>query len=260
MKLPGLLILTFAILSIQACSDKESPTRPGPYQHIEEEAARILLEKAINRAGGLEAWRSLKTLRFKKYTALYDSSGATESEGWQVHLYTFHPKWKINISWAEDSLRHEITYDGKIVSKTINGRPDTTADQQSLLNSVLSSTFVMSIPFKLLDQGVQLAYIGTDTLEDGHAVEVIRASYNPDKHDSHSTPDTWWHYFDKNDSRLLAYVVRHSDHFSYVKNLNFTTAGGFLLPAERESYRVDSRRNILYLRAKYRYTDYEVER
>ncbi|MCB9052845.1 MAG: hypothetical protein H6556_25705 [Lewinellaceae bacterium] len=260
MKLPGLLILTFAILSIQACRDKESPTRPGPYQHIEEEAARILLEKAINRAGGLEAWRSLKTLRFKKYTTLYDSTGATESEGWQDHDYTFYPEWRIRISWVEDSLLHEMAYNGKRVSKTIDGRADTTADQQALLNSIMSSTFVMSIPFKLLDESVQLAYIGTDTLENGPIVEAIRASYTLGQYDSHSTPDTWWHYFDKNDSRLLAYVVRHSDHFSYVKNLNFTTAGGFLLPAERESYRVDSRRNILYLRAKYRYTDYEVER
>ena len=52
--------------------------------------------------------------------------------------------------------------------------------------------------------------------------------------------------------------MQHTDHFSYVKNLTFQEVNGFVLPQLRKSYRADSSRNILYLRAEYEYDHFEL--
>ena len=114
----------------------------------------------------------------------------------------------------------------------------------------------MGIPFKLLDKGVVLSYEGIDTLRTGKTVHVVKAAYNPSTHDNHSKPDIWWHYFDENDYRQWGYMVQHADHFSYIENLSFISSNDFFLTETRKSYRVDSLRNILYLRAEYGYSDY----
>lgn len=254
------LTILILISSIQSCQpiEKGPPPASDPYGHIKDNEARALLQKGIERAGGLEAWNNLQTLHFEKYFALYDSTGAVETEARQVHDYRFLPNQQINISWNAGGALHKMVYENGQAGKTIDGQIDASANAPSLLNNVLSATFVISIPFKLLDEGTELRYLGVDTLEDNQVVEVLQANYHPDEHDNLTTPDTWHHYFDRDDFTLVAYKVRHADHYSYVKNLGYTTAGGFLFPTERVSYRVDEDRNILYLRAAYEYSDYEV--
>lgn len=256
-----LLTLLLLTMGVQACQQYEEKTAPpsDPYAHIQDVQARQLLRKAIERAGGLEAWNNLQTLHFEKYYALYDSTGAMEIEARQTHDYRFQPNQQINISWNAGGALHRMVYENEKVTKTVDGQVDASADPQSLLNNVLSATFVISIPFKLLDPGTELRYLGVDTLEDNQIVEVLEASYNPEAHDNLSTPDTWHHYFDQDDFTLVAYRVQHADHYSYVKNLGYTTAGGFLFPTKRSSFRVDDQRNKLYLRAAYEYGGYEVK-
>lgn len=242
----------------QACHSGE--VTPDPFEHISDDRVVSLLQASFASMGALEKWRDIQTLRFNKYFVLYRESGATESEARQLHRYQFHPVPEVEISWKTDNEDHQITYSHHQPLKKVNGQVDTAANSQSLLNNVLSSTFVISIPYKLLDRGVDLTYAGTDTLEDDQAVEVIRASYDPGQHDHHSTPDVWWYFFDAKDQRLMAYMVKHADHYSYVKNLSFVRVDGFLFPEVRKSYRVDKDRNILYLRADYEYSAYRVER
>ena len=256
-----LILIPVIIILFSNCQSSdvsESVSTSDPYQHITDLPARELLQKAILRAGGLENWKKLQKLKFRKYFALYEASGKVENEALQTHNYTFLPENKINIRWMVDDVQHETIYQQGHVEKRIGGQPDTSANPQSLLSSVLSATFVISIPFKLLDPGVELTYAGLDTLEDNQVVEVLKAVYNPDTHEQHSTPDTWWHYFVKEDLKEIAYMVQHADHFSYVKNLRDTTVNGFVFPTKRDSYRVDSLRNISFLRARYAYSDYEV--
>ena len=243
-------------------NEKSAPDHASaadPYQRIPDAQARELLRKAIDRAGGLNRWNSIKTLRFKKYFALYEESGAIENKALQIHEYVFRPEEQINIEWEKDGVGQKMVFENGRVVKTIDGQPDTTIDQRSTINNVLSATFVISIPFKLLDQGVELSYAGPDTLEDGQVVEVIKAVYDPAEHENHSTPDVWHHYFSGDDYRQVGYLVQHADHFSYVRNLSFNTVDSFLFPKERKSYRVDSLRNILYLRAYYDYSDYSIQ-
>lgn len=259
MKLPGSVVLFLLLIGCFACKPDRAPAvAPDPYAHLSDPEARTLLQRAIARAGGLEAWQSMRELHFQKYFALYDAAGNVESENLQSHDYRFQPEEEVRITWMSGGAAHRMTYRDGQAAKEVAGRADTLADPQVLVNNILSATFVISIPFKLLDDGVKLTYLGVDTLEDGQAVEVLRADYDPPGHDTHRTTDTWWHYFTQDDHRLAAYLVRHADHYSYVTNEQDTIVSGFLFPTVRESYRVDSLRNKLYLRARYRYADYEV--
>ena len=251
-----LLFILGIFLSCQSAEEKPVSENSDPYATIQDEKVRSLLKKAITKAGGLENWNKLERMQFQKYFALYREDGSTENEVLQQHNYLLQPKEQINITWRKDNLNHKILFEDGAVKKMINRQADTLANLQSLKNSVLSATFVISIPYKLLDEGVELSYAGLDTLEDNQVVEVLKASYAPEKHNNHSTSDIWWHYFDAKDYKQLGYMVQHVDHYSYVKNLSFHENDGFVFPKSRESYRVDSLRNILYLRAKYLYEDY----
>lgn len=243
-----LLMLAFA-----ACRPNTSstPTPTDPFAHIQDMQAKDLLSKAIARAGGLDKWQSINTLSFQKYFMLYDSSGQKEYEVLQTVDYTFQPAEQVEINWNDSGTSHKMVYQNEQVVKTVNSQVDTSANQQSLLNSVQSATFVISIPFKLLDKSATVSYAGVDTLENNQVVEVLKVTYTPES-------DTWWHYFAQGDYAQIGYMVQHADHFSYVKNLRFSIVEGIIFPQERESYRVDSEGNLLYLRAKYLYRDYKV--
>lgn len=238
-----------------ACDSPEALV--DPYRHIADPEARSLLAKAMETAGGLDRWRSKESLLFRKDFTLYDETGAVERSVVETHDYRYRPEEVVRISWQKDSAVHEITYRAGRAVKTIDGRPDAGASPESLRNTVLSATYVVSIPFKLLDEGVELTSLGQDTLEDGQVVQVIRGIFNPEEHDNHSTPDIWWYYFAAEDHRLAAYMVKHADHYSYVKNEDYMMLDGFLFPRVRKSYRVDAERKVLYLRAAYVYEGME---
>lgn len=243
-------LLMFAFEACQPNSGSDSVST-DPFAHIQDAQAKDLLAKAITRAGGLEKWASIDTLSFQKLFALYDSTGATESQVLQTLEYQFQPEEQAEINWRTSGVAHKMVYQKGQVVKTVNGQVDTTTDQQSLLNSIQTATFVVNIPFKLLDEGAVVSYDGVDTLENNQAVEVLKVSYGADS-------DTWWHYFAQNDYTQVGYMIQHVDHYSYVKNLRYSTVEGIVFPQERESYRVDESRNKLYLRAKYQYQDYKV--
>ncbi len=251
------------ILSMHSCQLKESPNKetaqPSPFAHISDQKAKDLLEKAIASAGGLERWKRVKDVHFEKEFALYTESGEIENGAVQSHHYRFQPRSVVDISWQKDDEQHVLSYRENKVQKTINTKVDTTVNPQSLLNNILSATFVVSIPFNLLDPGVELSYVGPKTLPDGKTVEVLKAVYNPAKNENHSTRDIWWHYFDAESFLENSYMVQHADHFSMVQNVSMAEAGGIHFPKERKSYRVDESGNILYLRATYDYRKYEVQ-
>lgn len=250
------LIFSLSLL-IFSCQQKE--TTIDPFQHIEGKQLKATLQKAMEAAGGLDNWKKIKSLKFKKEFRLLKESGAIEKAALQTHDYSFLPKQNIEISWQDSSKqKHKITYKNASAKKRIDGNLDQSAKQQSLINTVLSSTFIISIPFNLLDKGVDLTYEGTEIFEQ-KKVHVIKAIYNPTNNPQHTTPDIWWHYFDAQTYRQLGYMVFHVDHFSLVKNLSDTKVGPFTFIQKRNSYRADSLKNILYLRADYEYSDYVLE-
>ncbi|MEM7372404.1 MAG: hypothetical protein AAF587_27540 [Bacteroidota bacterium] len=227
-----------------------------PFAHISDLQARKVLISSMEAMGGLAKWRSKKQLSFQKEYALLLENGEVEASANQQHRYSYEPN-KIEIAWQTNDQQHLLVQENGEIVKTIDGQIDSLASQSKLTNTILSSTFVIDIPFKLLDPGAEIRYRGQESLENGQQVEVIQASYSPATHVNHSTPDIWKLYMDKNSHKLVGYMVQHADHFSYVRNLSDTIVDGFTCVTERESYRVDSLRNILYLRATYAYKNYQ---
>lgn len=255
-----ILPVFFACQSTPADNQRFVPTvDPNPMVHIQDANIRNILAKSFQRMGGLERWQNKTGLHFKKYFALYDATGKTEKEANQDHDYLYAPQASIQITWMENGKKHQIRNTNEATTKTVDGAIDKTAKASSLTNTVASSTFVMDIPFKLLDQGVVMQYEGVDTLDDQQVVEVIRASYDPEQFEHHTTPDIWWYYFDQKDFRLCGYKVKHLDHYSYVRNESYEEVDGFLFTKTRKSYRVDSSGKRLYLRADYAYSDFVVD-
>jgi hypothetical protein len=114
--------------------------------------------------------------------------------------------------------------------------------------------YVMTKPFDLLDVGKNLTYLGLSQLPDGREVETVQV-IDGDPNDSQT--DIWWYYFDPKTSLIVAYKAKASDHFSLVYNLEWDNSTGILFPSKRESYRVDSFGNHLYLHAEYAYRNYK---
>jgi hypothetical protein len=253
----SLFVILFAFTCLTNCSSTKKLN--NPYQHISDQKVIMTLKKSFKTLGGLENWQNKKTLNYNKQTTLFLESGDVERAVYQTHAYNYHPNKEISISWkAKDGKKHEIiATDDKIV-KEIDGQLDQSAKTKALNTSVVTSLFVIGVPFKMLDKGAILSHEGTDVLEDGQKVEVIKAVYNPTLNKNHTTPDIWWYYFSAKDYRLVGYMVKHADHYSYVKNTEYATAAPFLLPAKRESYRVNPKREILYTRAKYSYENWQV--
>lgn len=258
-RLSYILVISSLLWSCQGpnSSTHTEPTT-DPFAHIEDQQANKILKEVMQAMGGLDRWRAKTSISFQKGYALLLENGEAESSAIQQHRYSFHPD-HIAISWVKEGQDHVLSQKDGLISKTINGQPDTAANPVSLTNTILSSTFVVDIPFKLLDPGAEISYVGLDTLETGTIVDVIQASYNPTQHENHSTPDIWHLYFNKDSHILTAYMVQHADHYSYVRNLSDTLVDGFTLVKERDSYRVDSLRNLLYLRATYAYSDYQIQ-
>ena len=253
-----------SLVFIFTCSptDKEpSPLveRSDPFEIIKDQEAKDILQKAMVAMGGLERWNNKKRLSFSKEFKLYREDGSVENDVLQHHDYVLKPGSSYSIQWTQDEAQHEILQKESTLTKTINGVPDTNANMQSLTNTILSSVFVVAIPYKVLDPGADISYAGKDTLEEGQVVDVIQVVYDPQAHNNHTTPDTWNLYFDTESSIILGYMVQHADHFSYVRNLSNTVVEGFTFVTTRNSWRVNRNRELLYLRATYEYSDYEIE-
>lgn len=230
-----------------------------PLGAIQDQQLKEVLTKAFEATGGLDNWNKMKALKFQKKTELYEASGAIEKASFQDHHYFYNPDPKVHISWKDGATKQELLMDANGPQKKINGQLDNTANLASIENSILASTFVIGIPFKLMDEGVALAYDGTKTLPNDKKVHVVKATYDPVNYEQHSKADIWWHYFDVKDYRQVGYTVQLHDHTSYVENLAYDRVGGFLFTTERKSWRMDDAGNKLYLRAAYQYSNYEVE-
>lgn len=217
-----------------------------------EKEARALLEKSIQAHGGAEKWEGMSSLKFRKWTRLFNEDGSVESELSQLHEFRFKPYFEGKISWTKDSIQHVTTWDGSrmryFMGENEVQNPSFLASKKKDLDAAL---YAVAQPWKLLDESAQLSYEGQKTLENGKLVEVIRANYGPNT-------DTWYFYFDPNSSVIVGNEVQLRDHRSLVYNLSMVEAGGMLLQGTRESWRVNEKGEKLFLRAEYSYTDYEV--
>jgi len=215
--------------------------------------AELLLEKSIEAHGGQEAWSQVEKISFRKWTQLLKEDGSIESETDQLQEFRLLPRFEAKISWMSDSLLHISSFDGKEMNYLIGDNevknPDFLATKREDIDAAF---YVLAQPWKLLeDPGAKLIYKGIKTLSDQREVEVIEVDYGPEE-------DTWWYYFDPNTSLMIGNEVQLKDHRSLIFNLEADRSTPFILHGRRESFRVNEKGEKLYLRALYRYSDYQI--
>ncbi len=243
------MITIFFAVFIVGCA-----TVKNPYAHIEDNRAKTIVQQSINAYGGYASWNANEYLGFDKWFALYDENGNEEVNTNQVHHYT---PTKIYMTWDDMGEKVEQIFTEGEFKKLKAGKLQGALNETSVKNSILAATFVMNVPFNLLDETATLTYDGETTFN-GKEVYVLKAEYFPETHQHHTTKDIWWHYVDKETYLISGYKVKHLDHVSLVENDSFIRKGGFVLPGKRSSYRVDENEEKLYLRAAYEYSDYKV--
>jgi hypothetical protein len=244
--------IIFVVLS---CGQK-----PESKQYLAEETtskkAGEIVSLSIEKHGGLSTWKNLESISYYKSIILFDSLGVIESKVTQHHYYQLKPELTGTISWLVDGDSLKIEYANNEATKYVNGLAEISPESlNSAKNSFLSSFYVLFQPFKLMDEGTELNYVGVDTLESDVVVNVIQPSYTGAK----PGDDKWWYYFDIKTNRLLANMVNHSPTYSYIVNLSYDESTEIIFNAHRKSYFVDSLRNVRYLRAEYFYDDYIIK-
>jgi hypothetical protein len=184
---------------------------------------------------------------------MLDSAGNIESELDQWHEFRFAPRFEGKISWTKDSIAHWMSWDGATFryqmgeNEVLN--PDFLAAKKKDFDAAF---YTVAQPWKLLDKGGKLTYEGTKKLDTGKEVASIRVDYGPDA-------DTWWYYFDSKSFEMLGNEVQLKDHRSRIYDLSSAQAEKMIFHGTRESWRVDEAGKRLFLRAEYRYSNYELQ-
>ncbi|WP_373522059.1 hypothetical protein [Aquiflexum sp.] len=213
-----------------------------------------LIEKSIEAHGGQLAWDRLQVFSMEKESWLYYEDGQIETQSLQQNEFRLKPYFEARMSWEKDSIIHKVIFDG-IRTQYLMGENEILNEGflRSKKKDIDAAYYVITKPFDLLDEGKNLKYMGLTKLPDGREVETVQViDGDPDNPQT----DIWWYYFDPESYRIVAYKAKTSDHFSLVYNVEWDDATGILFPSKRESYRVDSLGNLLYLRAEYTYRNY----
>jgi len=247
--LSGLIL----VLTFTTCSDPPH-SENDPYGHISDPALRQVLKKSIDWAGGMNRWRAIDTLLYFKESKLFLADGSIETQSKQDHIYQMRPSFVAEINWVNGEGNQQIKM-GKEAIRLSNG--DVIQEGEKVAQTVMSSLYVLGMPFKLLDPGVTLTLESEVTIK-GKKAHAVKATYSPLDHENHSTSDVWWYYFAVEDGAFLGCLVFHPPTYAYIENQAFHDVQGLKFHAHRKSYRSDSLRNVQFLRAEFWYDDYQI--
>ncbi len=247
-----LCLSAWVLLSCEASKEKETLE-----ENSKKPKALQVVENAIQTAGTLEKWNNLASIAYTKKSRLLLEDGQIESEVTQRHHYVFRPNKRIQISWEDDADRFLIVHTDSITQKFKN---DSLIEEgPKVLSVVNASIYVLGMPFKLLDKGTVLTYEGLISPNTRDTVHRIKATYDPQKHQNHATPDVWWYHFDKNTGAFTSSMVYHAPTYALIENLAVKQKEGLIFPERRKSYRCDKLGNKRFLRAEFWYKDYDMK-
>ncbi|NQZ77833.1 MAG: hypothetical protein HRT61_17275 [Ekhidna sp.] len=229
---------------------KEEPEVAG----VDSVAVKVV-NRAIEVAGGMNLWISAKRLEFEKTSILYEEDGSMEDSSLQIIEFLFDPAFEARISKQTDRGEELIHYHNDSTFFFINDSLYD-IDNENRKKSVMSALYTIGMPFKLLDAGTVLTYVGKDSV--GMMCQVIQAEYAPEDNTNHSTNEIWWYYFDEKDGGLVAGKVYHEPTYALILNKSYDNPGGLTLPSYRHSFRVDSLGDIKFLRGEFYYEKFKV--
>lgn len=234
------LIISISLLSSCSSRDKQAVS---------------IIEKSIEAHGGQQAWEELQSISMVREIWLFDESGEPETNSVQENEFRIKPYLEAKMSWEKDGISHRVVFDGQ---KTQYWMGSNDIQNEGFLaakkRDIDAAYYVLTKPFDLLEKEKHLTYEGKTELPGGLVMETVKVI---DGDPSDPDVDVWWYYFHPKSFEIFAYKVKTADHYSLVYNHAWDRSLGVLMPAQRESFRVDSAGNHLYRRALYAYGMYK---
>lgn len=215
------------------------------------ETGDSFLEKVMIASGGKIKYDTLNRLTFKKKYTLYTASGEKEFSKNELHSYDYATGTNRLIQWKEDTITYTIVQRDTLLFQTKNNKQDTTITKELLKNKLNAATFVVGLPYTLNNEGSTKKYNGIKDFE-GSPAHELEVNFK-------NSQDNWKMYYSLESLDWLGYWVHTSDHYSLVINEEMAEVGGFKFSRKRKSYRTDSLRKRLYLRADYAYSNFSID-
>ncbi len=254
----GFVFIGAGIVLLWACqnvkehgNETELPLTTASISNLPNNQAGTIIKKAIEGAGGWDAWTSKGALSYVKIITFYDSTGKVSRISRQLHEYNLHPKFQARISYEENGKNYVIINNGEQAWKLEDDVIMTDeGSKNSSWNSSFGSHYVMCMPFKLADNGTQFGFEGVTTLPNGKEVNSIKVNYKEGAGSS-ALFHTWWYFFDLTTNELVANFLDFTNGYDYTEYLAFITVDGIKLNQQRRSYKSDSIRQEIQVSSSY---------
>ncbi len=200
-----------------------------------------LVEKAIAHAGGWDAWMKTRSIQFRKTIVRYEPDGKVKETRVQYHKYLLHPSPMMRIDWEMNGSKGIMINNGQEAKKYANGKEmNTQEDINAARGNTFGSHYVFCMPFKLRDDGTNLADGGKMTLEDGTVVQKIRTTYEKGAGDAGGM-HTWTYMFDPQTGRLVCnHLEYEAGKYDWTEYFDEKPIGGLLLSTKRVGYGADA--------------------
>ena len=247
-------ILLCFITMVSCLSSCKKSSAVDYLAHISDNEVKSKLSAACASAGGLENYMSIDSITYDKRSVLYLPDGGVESEVRQHHAYKVNPVLSGVITWSDSIGDHSIVYNQSAPYKTLNGEKIPNS-AKSAKESFMSSYYVLFLPFKLIDPGVNLSYEGATDI-DGIKADILKVSSTPEAHANHSKDDEWRFFINQTDGSVLSNLVYHPPTYAYIENTEYTDEYPLRMNTYRQTWRTDKNRNKEYLRGEFWYSNY----
>lgn len=218
----------------------ESERSASPMDRLPDDRAGDVVRRAIEFAGGWEAWEEAGTVSYLKIRTGLDEEGEVTERTEELHRYRLRPGPAMRIDLEEDGRPVALLNDGERAVKLVDGEPAASREARDRAwNSTFGSHYVFCVPWKLTDRGARLEHLGTVELPDGTEAEGVRVEYDADA-GSAGGMHVWTYYFASDDGRLVAnhlsYGPAPEDH-SFTEYGRYREIDGIRMPTHRDGYR-----------------------
>jgi hypothetical protein len=214
----------------------------GAMARLPQDRAGEVVRRAIEYAGGWDAWRAATSLEFRKTSTRFKPDGELERRRVQHHRYVLRPRLYARIEWEEDGRAIVLVNDGYHARKLVDGivQKEQSASNEAR-NATFGSHYVVGMPFKLTDPGAQLAYLGQERLAGGLEAHKVRVAYEKGAGDAGGL-HTWTYYFEAGSGRLCANHLNYGPgQYDFTEYHDDVEVAGMRVSTRRLGYDADAR-------------------
>lgn len=225
---------------------------------LHDKEALNFLGSALDANGSLDKWNDITELSFLKKTRMFLPDSSIEMKAFQKQTFRNFPSFYGEIEYLEDEKERRIIQNGDDVLYYEKGVQikDSLAVAKAKTN-IRTAYYVIGLPFKLNDDGPILKGVKDEDLADGRTMKSLNVVHKQEN--GNDKDEQWWVYFDPESNIMKGYLIEHDNRYSYILNDSLTTVNGFSFPLNRRSIAMDNKKENVYLRADYEYSDIEIQ-